>query len=200
MAGGLYHVYSRGALQYPVFYDASDRRMFLDLLESSIDRWGWRCHAYCLMGNHYHLVVETPAPTLAKGMHRLNLGYALWWNRQMGRSGHAFDARYGSILVETEAHELELARYVALNPVLAGICKSPALWPWSSYRATAGLDRPPSFLTIGRTLQRFGADPDAFRHFVADRLAAQEFAQTAAEAITPAVTVPGTGRGAVTRS
>jgi putative transposase len=194
-------VYSRGALQFPVFYDRSDREMFLQLLAGTIDRWGWRCHSYCLMGNHYHLVVEMPPQesTLAKGMHRLNLGYALWWNRQTGRSGHAFDSRYGSILVETETHELELARYVVLNPVLAGICKSPEQWPWSSYRATLGLERRPRFLTTQRTLDRFGGNPTAYAKFVADRLAATTFSQTLPDSHAADSAVPATGQPVVTR-
>ena len=177
-AGALQHVFSRGAVQLPVFIDAADRWYFLQMLASTVDRAGWRCHAYCLMGNHYHLLLETPEPTLAKGMHRLNCGYARWFNRRTGRVGHAFDARYGSVLVESERHELELIRYVVANPVLAGICPRPELWQWSSYRATAGLDRAPFFLTLDRVLGHFGGDSTAYRRFVADRLAGTKFAQS----------------------
>lgn len=172
--GGLHHIYSRGAVQLPVFFSDEDREMFLSLLDTSVERNGWLCHGYCLMSNHYHLVLETPLPTLAKGMHRLNLAYAKWVNRQTGRLGHAFDARYGSSLIETEAHELEVARYVALNPVMAGICRSPEHWRWSSYPAQLGLERPHRFLTTTRVLGHFGNDPDAYRRFVADRMPAHE--------------------------
>jgi REP element-mobilizing transposase RayT len=177
--GALYHVFSRGAVQLPVFLDEVDHGQFLELLSTTVERAGWLCHAYCLMGNHYHLVVETPEPTLAKGMHRLNLAYALWFNRRTGRVGHAFDARYGSIMVGSERHELELARYVVVNPVLAGICREPELWPWSSYQATAGLAPRPEFLTVDRVLGHFRGDRHAYRKFVDDRLAAATFARTA---------------------
>lgn len=148
--------------------------MFLSLLATAAEHSGWLCHGYCLMSNHYHLVIETPLPTLATGMHRLNLAYAKWVNRQTGRLGHAFDARYGSSLIETETHEMEVARYVVLNPVTAGICRSPELWRWSSYRAQLGLERPPRFLTTSRVLGHFGNDPDVYRRFVADRIQTHE--------------------------
>jgi len=172
--GGLHHIYSRGAVQLPVFLCDSDREMFLSLLATSIERSRWLCHGYCLLSNHYHLVLETPSPTLAKGMHRLNHAYAMWVNRQTGRLGHAFDARYGSSLIETEEHELEVARYVALNPVEAGMCRWPELWRWSSYRAQLGLDRAPRFLTVDRVLGHFGDDRGAYQRFVSERLAAHE--------------------------
>ncbi len=170
--------------------------MFLSLLATAAEHSGWLCHGYCLMSNHYHLVIETPLPTLATGMHRLNLAYAKWVNRQTGRLGHAFDARYGSSLIETETHEMEVARYVVLNPVTAGICRSPELWRWSSYRAQLGLERPPRFLTTSRVLGHFGNDPDVYRRFVADRIQTHE---TRADARAGPVTVPGTVSPAVTR-
>jgi REP-associated tyrosine transposase len=197
--GALYHVFSRGAVQLPVYRDSSDRRIFLDLLAATVERSGWLCHSYCLMGNHYHLVVETPQPTLATGMHRLNHAYARWFNQRTGRSGHAFDARYGSILVESEAHELELMRYVVANPVLAGICRHPELWPWSSYRATAGLERRPEFLTVARVLGHFRHDMAAYQRFVADRLAGGEFAANLPGSTPPAHPVPGTVGTVVSR-
>ncbi len=177
--GALYHVYSRGAVQLPVFLDDVDHGQFLQLLSTTVERAGWLCHAYCLMGNHYHLVVETPEPTLAKGMHRLNLAYARWFNLRTGRVGHAFDARYGSIMIESERHELELARYVVANPVLAGLCPAPERWPWSSYQATAGLAPRPAFLSVDRVLGHFRGDRRAYRRFVNDRIAAATFARTA---------------------
>lgn len=177
--GALHHVFSRGAVQLPIFLDDADRRQFLDLLASTAERVGWLCHGYCLMGNHYHLIVQTPEPTLAVGMQRLNYGYARWINRRTGRVGHAFDARYGSILVETERHELELLRYVAANPVLAGVCRTPELWPWSSYQATAGLALRPAFLTVDRVLAHFRGNRHSYRRFVNDRVAAATFAKTA---------------------
>jgi REP-associated tyrosine transposase len=179
--GALHHVYSRGAVQLPVFVSDGDREMFLGLLCTSVERSGWLCHGYCLMSNHYHLVLETPQPTLAKGMHRLNHAYAKWVNLQTGRLGHAFDARYGSSLIETAEHELEVARYVALNPVTAGMCRAPEQWRWSSYRAQLGLDRQPSFLTVARVLGHFAGDPAAYRRFVDDGQHAHESRATQAQ-------------------
>lgn len=198
-AGALHHVYSRGAVQLPIFEDSADRTIFLGLLASAVERCGWLCHAYCLMGNHYHLVIETPQATLAKGMHRVNRGYADWFNRRSGRAGHTFDARYGSVLVENERHELELARYVVLNPVLGGICRSVEDWPWSNYRATVGLVRRPDFLTIDRMLGLFGFDIAAYSRFVTDRLAAATDATTLDRFDLADAAVPGAQQTPVTR-
>lgn len=106
----------------------------------------WQCLSYCLMGNHYHLVLRTMDVTLSDGMQWLNGGYARTYNRRHGRRDHLFGRRFHSELVEDESHALELARYVVLNPVRAGICARPEEWPWSSYCAIAGLGfRPPWF-------------------------------------------------------
>jgi hypothetical protein len=104
-------------------------------------------------------------------MRELNGGYARWSNRFLGREDHAWGKRFGSVPIETDEHLLEACRYVVLNPVRAGICASPAAWPWSSYHATAGLAHAPSFLPVGRVLQMFHHDPTkarlAYRRFVA---------------------------------
>lgn len=144
--GALYHVTARGNAREPIFHSSADYERFLAVTEQVVSRYGWICHAYCLMGNHYHLLVETPNANLAAGMRHLNGVYSQAFNRAHRRVGHVFQGRYRSVLVEKERHLLTLTRYIALNPVRAGLCRDPADWPWSSYRATCGLSRAPTFL------------------------------------------------------
>ena len=113
--------------------------MFLSTLGQVITRFNWLCHAWCLMNNHYHLLVETPDGNLSKGMRQLNGVYTQASNRRNQRVGHLFQGRFKAIMVDSDSYLLELARYVVLNPVRAGIAKKPADWPWSSYRASVGL-------------------------------------------------------------
>src|SRR5213593_2839109 len=105
--GGLYHVISRGNRRSPIVTDDVDRARFILLLDRAVGRSGWRCHAYCLMDNHYHLVVGTPRPNISTGMHELNLGYAKWFNRRHDLSGHVFESRFYGALAESEGHFLE---------------------------------------------------------------------------------------------
>ncbi|MGD0273479.1 MAG: transposase [Gaiellaceae bacterium] len=164
--GALYHVTSRGNERKEIFLDRLDRRRFLDLLSVIVRRFGWRVYAYCLMPNHYHLLLETPRPELVRGMQQLNGIYARRFNRRHVRSGHLFGGRFHSILIERDAHLVEVARYVVLNPVRAGICKLPEDYRWSSYRATAGLEKPPAFLAADELLRVFASRPDtARRHY-----------------------------------
>jgi len=152
----LCHITSRGNAREKTFFTRSDREAFLDILGEVVERYGWICHAYCLMTNHYHLLVETPNANLSRGMRHLNGVYTQWVNRQMKRAGHIFQGRFKSILVEKESHLLELARYIVLNPVHAKIVRSPREWQWSSYRATAGEVAVPDFLTVTWILEPFG--------------------------------------------
>ncbi len=154
-AGALYHVTARGNERKPIFLDDLDRRRFLELLADGIERYSWRLHAFCLMGNHYHLLLETLRPELARGMKWLNSVYVQRFNRRRGRCGHLFGERYHAILIEKEAHFLEVARYVVLNPIRASLCELPQEYPWSSYRATSGLEAVPDFLTVDELLSRF---------------------------------------------
>ena len=141
------------------------------MIADVVARYDWTCHAFCLMTSHYHLVVRTPNPDLARGMQRLNGSYAASFNRRHGEEGHVFFRRYASRLVQTEAHLLEVFRYVALNPVRAGICRDPADWPWSFYRSVVGRAPRPDFLAADWLLMLFGNDAerarDRFRDFVA---------------------------------
>lgn len=137
-AGALYHVTSRGNAREAIYRTDEDRQQFLNLLETTVKRYDWYCHAYCLMDNHYHLLIETHTPALSKGMKYLNGTYTQYFNRQHQRVGHVFQGRFKAILVQKEAYLLELARYIVLNPVRAQMVRSAKDWPWSSYRATAG--------------------------------------------------------------
>lgn len=170
--GALYHVTSRGHERGPIFRDAADRRYFLNLLALVVPDQAWLLHSYCLMGNHYHLLVETPRPTLSRGMHSLNARYSQCFNRRHERAGHVFEGRFKAIVVQKQAHLLELHRYIVLNPVRAGLVRRPEDWPWSNYRATSGAIAPPPWLEVGGTLSLFstfgsGAN-GAYIRFVAD--------------------------------
>lgn len=136
--GALYHVTARGNTQSDIYDTDADRQQFLSLLEKVVTRYDWYCHAYCLMDNHYHFLIETGTPSLSKGMQILNGTYTQYFNRQHHRVGHVFQGRFKSILVQKEAYLLELARYIVLNPVRAQMVRSAKDWRWSSYRATAG--------------------------------------------------------------
>ena len=155
-AGALYHLTARGNARAEIFADDVDRGLFLDLLGREISQQGWRCYAYCLMGNHYHLLIETPEPNLVAGMRRLNGVYTQAFNRRHGRVGHVFQGRYQSILVDKDSYGLELSRYIVLNPVRARMVKRPENWAWSSYRATVGQAAPPSWLDADWVLGELG--------------------------------------------
>jgi len=154
--GAVYHVTSRGNAREAIFLDKEDRESFLEVLSSVVARFRWICHAYCLMENHYHLLVETREGNLSSGMRQLNGVYTQVFNRRHKRVGHLFQGRYKGILVEKEAHLLELCRYVVLNPVRAGLVKRPEGWKGSSYRATAGRAKKPVFLEVDWVLAQFG--------------------------------------------
>lgn len=146
--------------------------MLLEYLAKVCDRHQWLCHAYCLMSNHYHLLVETGSPTLSKGMKYLNGSYTQYYNRKHARVGHLFQGRFKGILVEKDAYLLELSRYIVLNPVRANMVVSEEDWPWSSYRATAGLAPSPRFLMTECILSGFSENKPsaqlAYRCFVSE--------------------------------
>lgn len=169
--GAVWHVTSRGNDGREVFRDDADRERFLSMLGRSVELFRWKLHAYVLMTNHYHLLVETPEPTLSRGMRELNGLNTQAFNRRHRRAGHLFQGRFKAILVEKDSHLLELCRYVVLNPVRAGAVTSARAWRWSSYRATAGLIPAPEWLETGWTLRQFGATRrkavEGYRAFVA---------------------------------
>ena len=155
-AGAIYHVTSRGDRREAIYDDDEDRAYWLDTIGRVCERFNWRVHAYCLMDNHYHLVIETIDANLSKGMRQLNGVYTQYYNRRHARAGHVFQGRFKAIHVDKETYLLELARYVVLNPVRAGMMKDIADWPWSSYPATVGSTAPPPWLETDWLLSHFG--------------------------------------------
>jgi REP-associated tyrosine transposase len=174
VAGGVYHVTARGNRRQPVFLDPNDRRFHLWCLDRATERYRWRCDAYCQMTNHFHLLIRLTEPNLSRGMQWLNGLYAQVFNARHRFSGHLFQGRFHSTLVGEDGHVLELARYIVLNPVRAGICDHPLEWRWSSCRATLGLDESPVFLDHTWLLGQFAAGREEGRRrylrFVEDRL------------------------------
>lgn len=167
----VYHVTSRGNRRENIYLDDHDKKLFLDILCQVHKRFNWICHGYCLMSNHYHLLLETPEANLSLGMRQLNGVYTQRFNRAHGRVGHVFQGRYKAILVQKDAYLQELSRYIVLNPVRAGMVRSAKDWPWSNYRATAGLTPVPDWLHVDWLLSCFGARQKQallkFRQFVA---------------------------------
>jgi len=165
---GLHHITCRGNNGRTLFFDDLDREGFLSMLSSVLARWLWKCHSYCLLTNHLHLLVETPDESLPNGMHRLNLGYAQSFNRRYGATGHVFEAPYYSGHVTKESHALLAVRYIALNPVEAGLCQTPEEWPWSSFGAFLGLRRAPEWLATTWALELFADEVSAARRRLRD--------------------------------
>lgn len=155
-SGGLYHVTSRGDRREDIYLSDEDRIAWLTLLGQVCSRFNWVCHAYCQMTNHYHLVIETPEGNLAQGMRQLNGVYTQWVNRTHKRVGHVFQGRYKAILVEKDSYLLELARYVVLNPVRAGMVSDVGAWAWNSYPAMLGQAALPVWLQTDWLLGQFG--------------------------------------------
>jgi putative transposase len=155
--GAVYHVTSRGNARNKIFSDDQDREIFLSILGAVVKRYNWLCHAYCLMDNHYHFMIETPDANLSIGMRQLNGIYTQKYNRRHHKPGHIFQGRFKAILVQKENYLLELCRYVVLNPVRAGVVKKPEAWRWSSYQATAGLRKKPDYLTTDWILGLFNS-------------------------------------------
>jgi REP element-mobilizing transposase RayT len=145
----------RGNAREDIYHDDIDRQQFLLLLQNAVNRYDWYYHAYYLMDNHYHLLIETNSPTLSKGMKYLNGTYTQYLNRQHQRVGHVFQGPFKAILVQKDAYLLELARYIVLNPVRAQMVRSAKAWRWSSYRATAGYEKNDACLTTEWILAGF---------------------------------------------
>lgn len=175
VAGGLYHITTHSNLRRCVFEDDRERAHFLEVLGTVVRRHGWSCRDFSLLSTHYHVFVETPEPDIAEGMQYLNGRYAQWANRIRGERSHVFEDRYGSTLVKTESHALEVHRYIALNPVRAGLVRDPEDWPWSSLPALLGRERPPAFLDVDGALGLFGSTTSTARRrlrmFIRDGLA-----------------------------
>ena len=170
----LYHLTSRGDRREDIYEDDTDRRNFLEVLSSVIEQLNWECYAYCLMRNHYHLLVQTPDANLSKGMRQLNGVYTQTYNRRHNKTGHLFQGRYKSILVDEESYLLELSRYIVLNPVKAGMVERVDQWKWSSYQATVGEAVAPEWLAIDYLLSQFSVQRKTairkYKTFVQDGL------------------------------
>ncbi len=176
--GAVYHVTSRGNERRKIVTDDADRRLFLKILGEMVEENAVVCHAWVLMDNHYHLLLETPSANLSLAMKHINSLYTQRFNKKHHRVGHLFQGRFKAIVVEKESYLKELCRYVVLNPVRARMVKGPGDWKWSSYRATAGLDKKESWLEIDWLLGQFGKNvPQAqksYRSFVAEGVGKKE--------------------------
>lgn len=153
--GAVYHITARGNEKKTVFKDDIDRETFLETLLRVNKRYNLICHAYCLMDNHYHLLIETPDGNLSLAMRQLNGVFTQAINKRYSRTGHLFQGRYKGILIQKESHLLEVCRYVVLNPVRAGVVAKPEDWKWSSFRATTGKEPPHPCLSKDWILAQF---------------------------------------------
>jgi len=172
--GAYYHVTARGNNGETIVRDDLDCLDFFRWLSPIVFEQTWRVVTYCLMTNHYHLLMRPSESGFAAGMQLLNCGHARRMNRKHGRTGHLFRNHYSWRPIQSDAHLLETCRYIVLNPVRAGLCKAPDDWPWSSYRATVDLELPSDFFAVGDLLALFGTGPAAaraaYRAFVAQGL------------------------------
>ncbi|MFA0560639.1 transposase [Vibrio breoganii] len=171
-AGALYHVTARGNERNWIFFQDDDFILYLTVLDEVCERYNWVIHAYCLMSNHYHLLLETPDGNLSKGMRQLNGVFTQKINRKHNRVGHLFQGRYKSILVDQETYLLELCRYIVLNPVRAKMVDTPDEWQWSSWHNMVGNNSSPDWLSTDSILLQFASDRDkavdAYKRFVAE--------------------------------
>jgi putative transposase len=156
--GAWYHVTSRGNERKPIFKGNEDRKRFLSYLASANERYGGMIHVYCLMDNHYHLLIETPRSNLSQILHHINGAYTNYYNAKRKRAGHLFQGRYKAIIVEKDAYFQELSRYIHLNPVRADIAERPSAYPWSSYGYYIGIAQQPEWLVVETLLGYFNKD------------------------------------------
>jgi REP element-mobilizing transposase RayT len=167
---GVYHVVARGNAKQLIFLDDGDRSAFLGVVRDALNRFRWHCLTYCLMPNHYHLVVQTTRPDLSRGMRQINGVYAQRFNRRHDRCGHLFQGRFGATLVQTDQYMLELLRYVSFNPVRGGLCRNPEDWRWSGHAEILGTAAP-RLVSVPRVLALFGGDGqsafEGYRAFIA---------------------------------
>ena len=177
-AGALYHVTSRGNERRPIVRSDRDRSRFFEFLGQTVSRFGWSLTAAVLMTNHFHLVIQTPEPNLSRGMHWFNSAYAGWYNHTRTRCGHLYQGRFKALLIEKEAYLAEVLRYVVLNPVRAKMVERPEDYRWSTYRATAGLERAPAWFDLDAALAMFHSErvvaQENYREFVLAKVDSEE--------------------------
>jgi len=170
--GGFFHLAACSFDGTLIYREARDRMAFLDLLQRTLETYRWQCQSYCLMGTHFHLIVQTMRPSLSRGMQALCGTYGLRFNKRHERKGKLFGRRFMGVRIESDQHLLKAHRYVARNPVRAGLCETPSEWGWSSYRQVLGLEIPRGFLDVNGIFRLFHDQPalgrDAFIRFVDD--------------------------------
>lgn len=170
--GAFYHITARGNRKGDIFSNTDDRFLFNCILGETIATHNWRCHAYVQMGNHYHILIETLDANLSSGMRDLNGNYSQALNKRNKTTGHLLQGRFKAFLIEEDDYLLEVARYIDLNPVRAGLVKNPAEWSWSSFKAHIGLEMAPSWLHTDSIWRRFSGDNrlarEKYRKFVQD--------------------------------
>jgi putative transposase len=166
-AGALYHITSRGNARNLIYFQDDDFELFLQILANECERYNWVVHAYCLMSNHYHLLVETPDANLSQGMRQLNGVFTQSMDRKHHRVGHLFQGRYKAILIDKDVYLLELCRYIVLNPVRANMVNSPEEWPWSSWHCMLGNVESPVWLSTDTLLVQFAKNrQDAIQSYI----------------------------------
>lgn len=165
--GATHHIFTRGVARSVIAHDSADYEHALDLLERAASRFELRCHAWCYLPNHSHLLVTSELGNISQAMHWIGTCTAQAFNQRHERTGHLYQGRFGSRLVNDDSYFLELARYVPLNPVRAGLCNSLDEWPWSSYAATVGLKPRPSSLDPSVFVDLLGSI-EAYARWVAD--------------------------------
>lgn len=166
--GGVYHITARGNEQNDIFVDENDKRKFVTLLSELPRRYKVKIHAYVLMSNHYHLLLETPKGNISKAMHYLNVSYTVYFNRRYKRSGHLFQGRYKSIVIEKDSYLISVSRYIHLNPVRAGIVKKPEEYKWSSYKNYLAMDKELQWLMTDWVLCQFSRDKNRAKQLYCD--------------------------------
>ena len=156
--GAYYHVVCRGNNQENIYKNDRDKEKFIEYLEKAVERFSIIIHTYCLMSNHYHLLVETLEPNLSLTMQWINVSYATYFNRKCGRNGHLFQGRFKAILIDADEYLKHLSRYIHLNPVRGEMTLKPAEYPWSSYHAYIDKQKAPKFLTTDGLLSNLGTN------------------------------------------
>jgi REP element-mobilizing transposase RayT len=173
LVGGIYHCTQHGINDFPIYRSDEDREMFLRYLGEEIARSEWDCLAYSLMRTHYHLLIRLTKETLSSGFQRLNGRYAQTFNLRYGRRGHVFERRFRDVLVESDAHRYETARYIHLNAPKVNACPRPEDYPWCDFAATMGLVARDPYVDPMKALDVFGDDLEAARRgyavFMAER-------------------------------
>jgi putative transposase len=171
-AGAVYHVTSRGNERKAIFRDDEDREKFFSSLSDLPNRFGVVIHGFVLMGNHYHLLLETPSPNLQRAMQYLNTAYTVYFNRRHHRAGHLLQGRYKAFVIDKDSYLLSVSRYLHLNPVRAGMVKRPEEYPWSSYREYIGKRKRRGWLTCDWVLEQFSKNATrarrGYKEFVED--------------------------------